>query len=130
MKKMINEKNLNFPRILCLNEQNDPRPRHQLNRLEAAIVTIGKIHSQFRKSFQDFHEINDDDGNLLKNFCWMLWEIFPLEASKHGLIEARFWCCAMIPPSISSPHFFSLLSLTSSSMLLQQVRIEEISKKL
>lgn len=25
-KKMINEKNLNFPRILFLNEQNDPKP--------------------------------------------------------------------------------------------------------
>lgn len=58
---MINEKNLNFPRILCLNEQNDPRPRHQLSRLEAAKTTNGKTRSQFPSSFQHFHEVDDDD---------------------------------------------------------------------
>lgn len=42
MKKIINEKNLNFPRMLFLNEQNDPKPQHQLtSELEAANISSG-----------------------------------------------------------------------------------------
>lgn len=114
---MINEKNLNFPRILCLNEQNDTRPRHQLSRLEAANVPIGKIRSLFPEKLPRLpRRLMMMTRNFLDSVRKFSSRSFHTRLD-WNVSDAAQW---FNPPS-RLPIFFSLLSfnLLGSMLLLE-----------
>lgn len=101
MKKIINEKNLNFPRMLFLNEQNDPKPQHQLtSELEAANVSRGEkalLSSdeklpQFPARYWRWLKIVWNFGDAARRFSMRGFQRF-------GCNDARMLRNESIPPS-------------------------------
>lgn len=100
--------------MLLLNEQNDPKPQHQLtSELEAANVSRGEkplLSSeeklpQFPARYWRWLKIVWKFGDAARRFSMRGFQRF-------GCNDVAQW----VNPSISSPHF-SVLSSTSGSML-------------